>query len=198
MRAKNILYSLAAGFVAISISIAPAYAKDNFFKRSANAVKEFFSDDKKKDDSTPDKEKKEEKANPEKSSTTTTQSESTSAVQTGAVDVSNPAASKEAYEEIRSYNSNGELTGDTISLFSTDYLGYGYIGINANVIKVGEDQIDASLGQGETIAGIFRMEAHPAIHMQRIQRVDFGLAVLGEEGSAANDEADVIKDINTQ
>ena len=48
MRAKNILYSLAAGFVAISISIAPAYAKDNFFKRSANAVKEFFSDDKKK------------------------------------------------------------------------------------------------------------------------------------------------------
>lgn len=72
MRAKNILYSLAAGFVAISISIAPAYAKDNFFKRSANAVKEFFSDDKKKDDSTPDKEKKEEKANPEKSGTTTT------------------------------------------------------------------------------------------------------------------------------
>ena len=76
MRAKNILYSLAAGFVAISISIAPAYAKDNFFKRSANAVKEFFSDDKKKDDSTPDKEKKEEKANPEKSGTTTTQPES--------------------------------------------------------------------------------------------------------------------------
>ena len=72
MRAKNILYSLAAGFVAISISIVPAYAKDNFFKRSANAVKEFFSDDKKKDDSTPDKEKKEEKANPEKSGTTTT------------------------------------------------------------------------------------------------------------------------------
>ena len=72
MRAKNILYSLAAGFVAISISIAPAYAKDNFFKRSANAVKEFFSDDKKKDDSTSDKEKKEEKANPEKSGTTTT------------------------------------------------------------------------------------------------------------------------------
>lgn len=72
MRAKNILYSLAAGFVAISTSIAPAYAKDNFFKRSANAVKEFFSDDKKKDDSIPDKEKKEEKANPEKSGTTTT------------------------------------------------------------------------------------------------------------------------------
>ena len=79
MRAKNILYSLAAGFVAISISIAPAYAKDNFFKRSANAVKEFFSDDKKKDDSTPDKEKKEEKANPEKSGTTTTTTTTTSA-----------------------------------------------------------------------------------------------------------------------
>ena len=78
MRAKNILYSLAAGFVAISISIAPAYAKDNFFKRSANAVKEFFSDDKKKDDSTPDKEKKEEKANPEKSGTTTTTTQSES------------------------------------------------------------------------------------------------------------------------
>ena len=77
MRAKNILYSLAAGFVAILISIAPAYAKDNFFKRSANAVKEFSSDDKKKDDIIPDKEKKEEKANPEKSgTTTTTQSES--------------------------------------------------------------------------------------------------------------------------
>ena len=70
MRAKNILYSLAAGFVAISISIAPAYAKDNFFKRSANAVKEFFSDDKKKDDSTTEKEKKKEKAKTEKNKTT--------------------------------------------------------------------------------------------------------------------------------
>ena len=71
------------------------------------------------------------------------------------------------------------------------------IGIDA-VIKVGKDQVDVGLGQGEAIAGIFRMEAHATIHMQRIQRVDFGLAVLGEEGSAANDEVDIIKDINAQ
>ena len=70
MRAKNIIHSLAAGAVAISISIAPAYAKDNFFKRSANAVKEFFKDDKKKDKA-PDKEKVEEKISPEMSGSTT-------------------------------------------------------------------------------------------------------------------------------
>ena len=74
---------------------------------------------------------------------TTSESENTSAVGTGAVDVSSPAASKQAYDEIRSYNSNGELTGDKITHYATDYLGYGYIGLNANTIKVGDDASSA-------------------------------------------------------
>lgn len=66
MRAKNILYSLAAGFVAISISIAPAYAKDNFFKRSANAVKKFFSDDKRRTTALPTRKRKKKKPIPKR------------------------------------------------------------------------------------------------------------------------------------
>ena len=41
--------------------------------------------------------------------------------------------------EMSKANSNGEVTGDKITAFPMDNLGYGYIGISANVIKVGDD-----------------------------------------------------------
>ncbi len=40
---------------------------------------------------------------------------------------------------LRSYNSNGEISGDRVVSYLTETIGYGYIGMSANVIKVGED-----------------------------------------------------------
>jgi len=60
-------------------------------------------------------------------------------VASGVIDVANPSGSKAKFEEIRGYNSNGELDGDKITTSSVDNLGYGYIGINADTVRVGTD-----------------------------------------------------------
>ena len=41
--------------------------------------------------------------------------------------------------QIKGENSNGELSGDKLITCLTDYLGYGYIGMNSQLMKVGED-----------------------------------------------------------
>ena len=67
----------------------------------------------------------------------TTSSEVASAVQTGTVDAGELAGSRSRFEEVASYNSNGEITGDKITTSKVDNLGYGYIGINADTVNVG-------------------------------------------------------------
>lgn len=60
-----------------------------------------------------------------------------SGVGTGTIDVTDPSFGTAAVEEIKSYNSNGEVTGDTITTNTVDNLGYGYIGISAKTVNVG-------------------------------------------------------------
>ena len=55
------------------------------------------------------------------------------------IDISDPAGSSQTLDEIKGYNSNKEVTGDTVTTNMVDFLGYGYIGINANTVKVGDD-----------------------------------------------------------
>lgn len=69
----------------------------------------------------------------------TIDSELAAAVAAGTVDAGNLNGSRAVFEEIAGYNSNGEVTGDKISTTKVDYLGYGYIGINASNVKVGDD-----------------------------------------------------------
>jgi peptide/nickel transport system substrate-binding protein len=59
-----------------------------------------------------------------------------SGVGTSAIDLTDPAFGSEAVDEIKSYNSNGEINGDTIVTNTVDNLGYGYIGINADTVNV--------------------------------------------------------------
>ena len=60
-------------------------------------------------------------------------------------DVTDPNFNVQCVEDIKSYNSNGELTGDVITTFSVDNLGYGYIGICAeNICMNGEPGSEAS------------------------------------------------------
>lgn len=58
----------------------------------------------------------------------------------GTVDISDPSISKAAVAQIQGENSNGELTGDKVGVDLVDYRGYGYIGMNPELMKVGEER----------------------------------------------------------
>ena len=59
-------------------------------------------------------------------------------VASGTIDITNPAYSVEMAKAIANYN-GGTLNGDVIAASMVDNLGYGYIGFNANLVKVGAD-----------------------------------------------------------
>ena len=58
-------------------------------------------------------------------------------VVSGTIDVTDPSYSAKAAEQIKSANSNGEITGDVLQTDLVANLGYGYVGFNANRVKVG-------------------------------------------------------------
>lgn len=58
-------------------------------------------------------------------------------VGTGTLDLTDPSFTTSVVDEIKGYNSNGELIGDKIIVNTVDNLGYGYIGINADTVNVG-------------------------------------------------------------
>src|SRR5690606_32537770 len=75
----------------------------------------------------------------------TVSAEVASAVQTGTVDAGEMTGSRARFEEVASYNGNGDITGDVITTSKVDNLGYGYAGINADTVNVaGEPASDAS------------------------------------------------------
>ena len=64
---------------------------------------------------------------------------------TGTADMANIAGSLATLEEIASYNSNGETTGEVLSTFLYDNNGYGYVGLNSETMNVGgENDSEAS------------------------------------------------------
>ena len=71
--------------------------------------------------------------------------------------------SKGRFEEVRSYNSNGELSGDVISTSRVDNLGYGYIGMNADTVNVGgkasSDESKALRKALATVLAVYRSVA---------------------------------------
>jgi peptide/nickel transport system substrate-binding protein len=90
----------------------------------------------------------------------TTSAEVASGVQTGTADAGELTGSRSRFEEVASYNSNGEITGDIITTSKVDNLGYGYAGINADTVNVaGDPGSDASknLRKGlGTILAVYR------------------------------------------
>lgn len=57
-------------------------------------------------------------------------------VTTGTVDIATPSITGEVADAIGQANGNDELTGDAITTTLYDFLGYGYIGIDADLVKV--------------------------------------------------------------
>ena len=60
-------------------------------------------------------------------------------VVTGTIDITDPSYSVDTVKAIQAENSNGEVSGDKIITDTVDNLGYGYLGISANCVKVGND-----------------------------------------------------------
>ena len=86
------------------------------------------------------------------------------AVATGTADVTAPESSMEAYAEVRSYNSNGEDSGDTLTMEQYAMNGYGLIGINSTTVNVGGDNgSEASKNLRRALATIFAVYRNIAI-----------------------------------
>ena len=64
---------------------------------------------------------------------------------TGTFDVSSPSINDATVKAIKDGNGNDELVGDVLTTVLVDYRGYGYLGINADLVNIGgEPASDAS------------------------------------------------------
>lgn len=85
----------------------------------------------------------------------TLSAEVASAVAAGTVDAGEMTGSKDRFNEVKAFNSNKEVSGDVIFTSKVDNLGYGYIGICAENVKVGTEQgSDASKNLRKALATI--------------------------------------------
>ena len=58
-------------------------------------------------------------------------------IQAGTFDIAVPSINAQTLKALQDGNSNGEITGDTTTTILVDYRGYGYIGMNADLVNVG-------------------------------------------------------------
>jgi peptide/nickel transport system substrate-binding protein len=94
----------------------------------------------------------------------TVSAEVASGVQTGTVDAGELTGSRSRFEEVASYNSNGDITGDKITTNKVDNLGYGYAGVNADTVNVGgEAASDASKNLRKGLATVLAVYRDVAI-----------------------------------
>ncbi len=86
-------------------------------------------------------------------------------VASGTIDVTDPSYSAENAEQIKSNNSNGEIAGDVITTNLVANLGYGYVGFNANRVKVGDGNgsDDASKNLRKAIATVISVYRDVAV-----------------------------------
>ena len=113
-------------------------------------------------------------------------------VKVGTIDGGEMTGSKTRFEELMSYNSNGELDGDTIVTSKVDNLGYGYIGINADTVNVaGEPASDASkaLRKGlATVLAVYRETAFDSYYGEAASVIQYPISNTSWAAPQATDE----------
>jgi len=84
-------------------------------------------------------------------------------VVTGTIDITDPSFTTEVVKSIQQAN-GGELNGDKVTVSTVDNLGYGYIGIAADCVRVGEDSgSEASKNLRKAFATIFSVYRDVAV-----------------------------------
>lgn len=91
----------------------------------------------------------------------TTESDKISGVKSGTLDITDPSFSNDAIKEITEANGGSEdFNGSVITVKTVDNLGYGYVGINADNVRVGDDsssQASKDLRKGlATVLAVYR------------------------------------------
>ena len=93
----------------------------------------------------------------------TIQAEIPAAIKNDLIEIYAMSYNSTRYEEIASYNSNGEMSGDVITTSFVHNMGYGYIGLNAATVNIGGDSSSAAsknLRKGiSTIISVYREAA---------------------------------------
>ncbi|MBQ5491975.1 MAG: hypothetical protein IIT68_07970 [Treponema sp.] len=85
----------------------------------------------------------------------TNEADAVNGVLQGTIDISEPTVSKEKLAQIAKENSNNQIQGNVLYTQLIDYNGYGYIGINAVNVKVGDDRAsEASKNLRKAIATV--------------------------------------------
>ena len=84
---------------------------------------------------------------------------------TGLFDATVPNFNDDDIAAIKKHNPNGELVGEKLTTLTTDFLGYGYIGINADNVKIGEDKGSAeSKALRRALATLLAVYREPVVY----------------------------------
>ena len=122
----------------------------------------------------------------------TNAAEVASAVQTGTADGGEMTGSKTNFEMLRSFNDNGEVTGNIVTTYSVANLGYGYIGMNADTMNVaGEPGSDASknLRKGfATVLAVYRDTAFDSYYGDAAATINYPISSTSWAAPQATDE----------
>ena len=122
----------------------------------------------------------------------TNSAEVASAVQTGTADGGEMTGNKTNFEMLRSFNDNGEVTGNIVTTYSVANLGYGYIGMNADTMNVaGEPGSDASknLRKGfATILAVYRDTAFDSYYGDAAAVINYPISSTSWASPQATDE----------
>jgi peptide/nickel transport system substrate-binding protein len=79
-------------------------------------------------------------------------------VVTGTIDITDPSFSTDAADAIKEANGNGDIVGDIITTNTVDNLGYGYLGIDADIVNInGEKGSEASKNLRKGLATVFAL-----------------------------------------
>ena len=122
----------------------------------------------------------------------TNSAEVASAVQTGTADGGEMTGSKTNFEMLRSFNDNGEVTGNVVTTYSVANLGYGYIGMNADTMNVaGEPGSDASknLRKGfATILAVYRDTSFDSYYGDAAATINYPISTTSWAAPQPTDE----------
>ena len=122
----------------------------------------------------------------------TNAAEVATAVQTGTADGGEMTGNKANFEMLRSFNDNGEVTGNVVTTYSVANLGYGYIGMNADTMNVaGEPGSDASknLRKGfATILAVYRDTAFDSYYGDAAAVINYPISSTSWAAPQATDE----------
>lgn len=122
----------------------------------------------------------------------TNSAEVATAVQTGTADGGELNGTKSNFELLKSYNSNGEVTGDVVTTYSVANLGYGYIGMNADTVNVaGEPGSEASknLRKGlATVLAVYRDTAFDSYYGDAAAVINYPISSTSWAAPQATDE----------